>query len=197
MTDTGFSAGGREPRRRCHRRGHRREEFAHHFAGPPFAFRMRTPRGRKARRGDVRTAALLLLAEQPLNGYQIMQAIEERSQGVWRPSPGSVYPTLQQLEDEGLVSSKESGGQHLLELTDTGRAALAERPQDSPPPWEEMAGGVGNRALELGSLVHQIGLAAMQVVEAGSEAQVEEARKILTDSRRSLYRILAEDEAKS
>lgn len=140
---------------------------------------------------------LLLLAEKPRNGYQIMQEIEERSEGVWRPSPGSVYPTLQQLEDEGLVRSKESGGQRLLELTDAGHTALEERAPDAPPPWEAMAGGISNQTLELGSLVRQIGLAAMQVMQAGTEVQVEEARKILTDSRRSLYRILAEGDEKS
>lgn len=121
-----------------------------------------------------------------------MQEIEERSQGVWRPSPGSVYPTLQQLEDEGLVRSKESGGQRLFELTDAGRTVLEGRSKDAPPPWEAMAGGISSQTLELGSLVRQIGLAAMQVMQVGTEAQVEEARKILTDSRRSLYRILAE-----
>lgn len=123
-----------------------------------------------------------------------MQEIEERSQGVWRPSPGSVYPTLQQLEDEGLVRSKESGGQRLLELTDAGRASLKKRAKDAPPPWEAMAGGVSGQTLELGSLVRQIGLAVMQVMQAGTEAQAEEARKILVDSRRSLYKLLAESD---
>ena len=80
-------------------------------------------RGRKARRGDIRTAALLLLAEEPRNGYQIMQEVEERSDGVWRPSPGSVYPALQQLEDEGLIRSQEDDGRKLFELTDAGTQA--------------------------------------------------------------------------
>ena len=82
-------------------------------------------RGRKARRGDIRTAALLLLAEEPRNGYQIMQEVEERSDGVWRPSPGSVYPALQQLEDEGLIRSEESDGRKLFALTDAGRKVVA------------------------------------------------------------------------
>src|SRR5580658_9560567 len=73
--------------------------------------------GRKARRGDIRTAALLLLAEEPRNGYQIMQEVEERSEGAWRPSPGSVYPALQQLEDEGLIRSEEVDGRKLFRLT--------------------------------------------------------------------------------
>ena len=77
-------------------------------------------RGRKARRGDIRTAALLLLAEEPRNGYQIMQEVEERSGGVWSPSPGSVYPALAQLEDEGLIRSEEIDGRKLFALTDAG-----------------------------------------------------------------------------
>jgi len=195
VNESDFTGGERRPRHQRHRHGSHREAAAHHFAGPPFGG-PRGHRGHKAHRGDIRTAALLLLAEEPRNGYQIMQEIEERSQGVWRPSPGSVYPTLQQLEDEGLVRSKESGGQRLFELTDAGRAALEGRAQDAPPPWEAMADGISNQTLELGSLVRQIGLAAMQVMQAGTEAQVEEARKILTDSRRSLYRILAEGDEK-
>src|SRR5271167_4922956 len=84
-------------------------------------------RGRKARRGDIRTAALLLLAEEPRNGYQIMQEVSERSDGVWRPSPGSVYPALQQLEDEGLIRSDEIDGRKLFRLTDEGRAQVEKR----------------------------------------------------------------------
>src|ERR1700704_5129922 len=100
--------------------------------GPGVAFGPGGPfgpfgRGRKARRGDVRTAALLLLAEEPRNGYQIMQELEERSEGLWRPSPGSVYPALQQLEDEGLIRSEEADGRRLYHLTEAGRAYVAER----------------------------------------------------------------------
>lgn len=192
MNESEFPGAGPKSRHH-HRRDRHRADFAHHLAGPPFGGGHRgRHRGRKARRGDIRTASLLLLAEEARNGYQIMQEVEERSQGVWRPSPGSVYPTLQQLEDEGLVRSTESGGQRLFELTDAGRAVLEERGQDTPPPWEAMAGGFSDKTLELGSLVRQIGLAAMQVMQAGSDAQVEAARKLLADSRRSLYGILAE-----
>ena len=193
MDDSNFLDCGRRPRHHRRGRGSHHEAAAHHFGGPPFGGHRGGHRGRKARRGDIRTAALLLLAEQPRNGYQIMQEIEERSEGVWRPSPGSVYPTLQQLEDEGLVRSQESEGQRLIELTDAGRAVLEGRAEDAPPPWEQMAGGINEQTLELGSLVRQMGLPAMQVMQAGNDAQVEEARKILTDSRRSLYRILAEN----
>src|SRR5882757_5567728 len=109
-------------------------------------------RGRKARRGDIRTAALLLLAEEPRNGYQIMQEVEQRSDGVWRPSPGSVYPALQQLEDEGLIRSQESDGRKLYALTDAGRERVQERPDDATAPWEQMSGDVSSEQHELGAL---------------------------------------------
>src|SRR2546421_8802153 len=106
-----------------------------HFGGgpmfePPFG----GGRGRR-RRGDVRLALLLLLAEEPRNGYQLMQTIEDRSDGRWRPSPGSVYPTLAQLEDEGLIRSVERDGTKLFELTDSGREHLAGRDEEVAP-WE-------------------------------------------------------------
>ncbi len=107
-------------------------------------------RGRKARRGDIRTAALLLLAEEPRNGYQIMQEVEERSGGVWRPSPGSVYPALQQLEDEGLIRTEEHDGSKLFALTDAGRKLVEERGEDRPAPWEQMGGAASSEMQELG-----------------------------------------------
>src|SRR5947209_16030758 len=116
------------------------------FGDGPFGGFGRGPRGRgrgrKARRGDIRTAALLLLGEEPRNGYQIMQEVEERSDGVWRPSPGSVYPALQQLEDEGLIRSEELDGRKAFALTDPGRALVEERGSDKPAPWEQMSGHV-------------------------------------------------------
>ncbi len=181
-------------------RRHRRHRFGGEagfpFPGPPFGHHAgrRMHGAHKARRGDIRTAALLLLAEEPRNGYQIMQELETRSAGVWRPSPGSVYPTLQQLEDEALVRSDEIDGRRVLRLTETGLAQLEKRPKDAPAPWEAMASGVSDQAHELGSLVRQVGLAAMQVVDAGNESQVVEASGILETSRRALYRILAGDD---
>ncbi len=147
--------------------------------------------GRKARRGDIRTAALLLLAEEPRNGYQIMQEVEERSDGAWRPSPGSVYPALQQLEDEGLVRSEEIDGRKAFQLTDAGRAHLEERDPDRPAPWEEMSGGFSPPVVELGKIMREVAVAFTQVMH-GSEAQLAEARKVLVNARRELYRILAE-----
>jgi DNA-binding PadR family transcriptional regulator len=133
-----------------------------------------------------------LLAEEPRNGYQLMQEIEERSDGRWRPSPGSVYPSLSQLEDEGLIRSTELDGGKAFEITDVGRAHLAER-GDAPAPWDP-SDGDDDRPAKLRDLIRGIAIAFSQVVQAGDEAQVEKATKILTDARRDLYRILAEDD---
>jgi DNA-binding PadR family transcriptional regulator len=167
------------------------------FGGGPFGGGFgRGPRGRgrKARRGDIRTAALLLLAEEPRNGYQIMQEVEERSDGVWRPSPGSVYPALQQLEDEGLIRSEEIDGRKLFALTDAGRALVQERGTDKPAPWEQMSGEFSSEAHELGRLMREVAFAFAQVIRTGSPGQVAKAHDVLAAARRDLYRILADGE---
>jgi DNA-binding PadR family transcriptional regulator len=171
----------------------------HGFGGPPFGGGPMGPgghpfgggRGRK-RRGDVRIALLMLLAEEPRNGYQLMQTIEERSDGNWRPSPGSVYPSLAQLEDEGLVRAIERDGSKLFEITDAGRALVSDRP-DQTPPWEA-ADDPGHRAaFELRSQIGQIAVAAIQVAQAGDEQQLAAAHETLAETKRTLYRILAGD----
>ena len=154
-------------------------------------------RGRKARRGDIRTAALLLLAEEPRNGYQIMQEVEERSDGAWRPSPGSVYPALQQLEDEGLIRSEEIDGRKLFRLTDAGQAQLKDRGEDAPTPWEQMSGDVSDQVHDLAKLAREVAFAFAQVMRTGSDAQLAEARKVLTATRRDLYRILGDGDPES
>ena len=158
------------------------------FGGPPFG------RGRKARRGDVRAAALVLLEEEPRNGYQLMQEIERRSDGAWRPSPGAVYPALQQLEDEGLVRTREVEGGRLFELTDAGRAHVEEHRAELGEPWEAFSRDVPDETRELARLMKDLVGAAVQVIRAGDEAQVERARKVLADARKALYMILADDE---
>src|SRR5579862_3028604 len=105
-------------------------------------------RPRKARRGDIRTAALLLLAEEPRNGYQIMQEVEERSEGAWRPSPGSVYPALAQLEDEGLIRTERTGEGKRFVLTDAGREYLGRRSADAKAPWEQFSGDLNQQMKE-------------------------------------------------
>ncbi|HET6447802.1 MAG TPA: PadR family transcriptional regulator, partial [Conexibacter sp.] len=149
-------------------------------------------RGRKARRGDVRTAALLLLAEEPRNGYQIMQELEQRSGGAWSPSAGSIYPALQLLEDEGLIRSEEVDGRKLLHLTKAGRRLVEQRPQDQPAPWDELAGDVSDDARAIMKVAKEVMIAAAQVMQNGSESQRAQARRLLVDLRRGLYRILAE-----
>ena len=152
--------------------------------------------GRRKRRGDVRSALLLLLAEEPRNGYGLMQEIEQRSDGDWRPSPGSVYPALSQLEDEGLVrgDAAEGGAGRTYSLTDAGRAEVEARDPSRPAPWETPADERGDSVQQLRPVVGQLIAATFQVAQAGSEAQVTRARDVLAEARRALYRILAEDQ---
>jgi DNA-binding PadR family transcriptional regulator len=165
------------------------------FGGPPFGRPPRPPfrPGPKVARGDVRAAILALLAEQPWNGYQMIQEIGRRSGGVWKPSSGSVYPALQQLEDEGLVRAEEHDGRRVFHLTDAGRAYVDAQPEELAAPWQTVAEGVDERFTGLQALIGQVGMASMQVVTAGTDAQIAAARQVLTEARRALYRILAED----
>ena len=148
-------------------------------------------RGGRARRGDVRAALLLLIEGGPQNGYQLIQEIERRTDGFWKPSPGSVYPALQQLEDEGLVRTVEFEGKRAFELTDEGRAYVEGNREELGDPFEAATGGVDESVMDLRGTLFQVGAAAMQVAAAG---HTDEAKKILADARRALYKILAEDE---
>ncbi|GAA4900965.1 transcriptional regulator, PadR family [Stackebrandtia albiflava] len=149
-------------------------------------------RGRKARRGDVRAAILALLNEGPHNGYQIIQEIGERSQGAWRPSPGAVYPALQQLSDEELVQPVGEGRKTVYELTEAGRTHVAEHSDEVNAPWESMIPKVDDSVWELFELAAQSSAALMQVAQSGAPAQVARAKKVLNDTRRALYQILAD-----
>jgi DNA-binding PadR family transcriptional regulator len=156
------------------------------------AARLGPPPGRgRRRRGDVRTAVLMLLVEEPRNGYQLMQEIEERSGSNLRPSPGSVYPDLSQLEDEGLIRAVDRDGTRLFEITDAGRAHVADR-EDATPPWEseDDVAPVGDLKTQMKAL----NVATAQLLHVGDEGQVQKAIETLTQARRSLYRILAEDD---
>lgn len=151
-------------------------------------------RGRRARRGDIRQAILLLLDEEPRNGYGLMQEVEERSGGAWRPSPGSVYPALSQMEDEGLVQMSESDGRKEFSLTDAGKSWVEENRERVGSPWDLEGRGAPK---ELGSLMKStkgLMIAARQVAHSGEKQQLEEARKIVDDARRQLYGILARGE---
>ena len=146
--------------------------------------------GGRARRGDVRSAVLRLLAEQPMHGYQIIQELSSRSGGAWSPSAGSVYPTLQLLADEGLVTSEESAGKKVFALTEAGKAAVAEV-AEQPAPWDEAA--EGDSASGLRGQMPQIGAAIWQIAQTRDADKIARAVAILSDTRKQLYAILAED----
>jgi DNA-binding PadR family transcriptional regulator len=147
--------------------------------------------GARMGRGDVRAAVLALLAEKPMHGYQIIQEIEERSAGAWKPSPGSVYPTLQLLTDEGLISAKESGGRKTYSLTEEGQKQSAAA--DQPAPWEAQGAGHGGRTTVLPKAGIALAQATAQVGQSGSAEQVAEAVAVLDDARRRIYAILAQE----
>jgi DNA-binding PadR family transcriptional regulator len=206
--DEGWRRGGDEEfawRHRGGRRGHVRSgpgfpgrpgfPGGPHVAAAWWMGEPRMGRGPRAKRGDVRAAALALLAEGPMNGYQIIQEIGERSDGMWRPSPGSVYPALQQLEDEGLiVAQADESGRRSYQLTGEGRDYVEAHPDEVRAPWDAVAGSVGDSAIQMRGLIGQVGMAAFQVLSAGTDGQVRQARQILTDARKALYRVLAADD---
>ncbi|RVX43160.1 DNA-binding PadR family transcriptional regulator [Nonomuraea polychroma] len=151
-------------------------------------------RGRKAKRGDVRAAILALLSEEPRNGYQIIQEIAERSEGGWKPSPGAVYPALQQLTDERLVISEESEGRKTFRLTEEGRAYIEAHADETRAPWDEMRPDIDDNTADLWHIARQSAFAMMQILQTGNDAQIREARKTLVETRRKLYQILADGE---
>jgi DNA-binding PadR family transcriptional regulator len=149
--------------------------------------------GPKAGRGDVRAAILALLGEGPRNGYQLMSEIEQRSGGAWRPSPGAVYPALQQLADEGLIAAATSAGRRTFSLTESGQRAVAENPDMARPAWEGMAGTGPGPVSGLFAQAARLGASIVQMAHAGTPGQVREAEKLLEQTRRGMYQILASD----
>ncbi len=140
------------------------------------------------RRGDVRAALLIALLDGPGHGYALIQNLEAKTEGRWRPSPGSVYPALNLLNDEGLVSATERDGKQIFELTDAGRAEAEQRIAQGSLPWDEADGEHG----DLRTAVRDLHLAAKQVGITGSPEAVTQATTIITEARKSLYRLLAE-----
>lgn len=172
------------------------QDLVRSFGGPDFGPPQRGP---KVRRGDVRAAILDVLSQESMNGYQLIQQINERSGGAWKPSPGSVYPTVQQLEDEGLVLGVEKDGRRMLELTEAGRAYVADHPEEMAATWrafettdQERAAASG--AGDLKPVIGQVMGAVWQVVVSGTDQQRAEAAEILGDTRRRLYGLLADGE---
>jgi len=178
----------------CGHGGPRRAFWHHGPRGPhghpgPHGF---GPFGR-ARRGNVRAAVLSVLAERPMHGYEIMQELQERSGGAWRPSPGSVYPTLQLLEDQGLVKGEDAEGKRVFALTDEGKAeAEAVKARMGGAPWE--GGGDDDPRFKLRQATFQVAGAAKQVGMSGSAGQIQETLVILADARKRIYQLLADGE---
>jgi DNA-binding PadR family transcriptional regulator len=177
------------------RRGPRSEFPFGGFGGRGFG------RGKKRKRfqhGEVRAAVLILLDEEPMHGYQLIQEIEERSGGVWQPSPGSVYPVLQQLEDEGLVRIEQTEGRKVANLTEAGRTYIEDKRAELEAAWNTGSANVDERVTEirnLFALYKQIAAAAKQLARVGTVRQIAEAKNLLNDTRRRLYLILAEEDA--
>ncbi len=163
--------------------------FNRFIGEPPFG------RGPRAARGNVRGAILVLLGEAPMHGYQIMQELERRSDGAWKPSPGSVYPTLQALEDEGLVRADERDGRRVFALTDAGAVHLDEHRDHIGTPWEQVADEHAMRGGQLHEAMGQLMGAVRQVTMSSNREQVEQAARVLSDARRQLYLILAQETA--
>ena len=152
-------------------------------------------RGPRVRRGDVRAAILDVLATEPMNGYQLITQITERTQGAWKPSPGSVYPTLSQLEDEGLVEGDDTRGRRVLRLTDEGRAYVEANAEELAGVWTPFAEPERSAGPDYSSLKPEIGQvmsAVWQIVSTGTEQQRRDAIEILVDTRRRLYGLLAD-----
>jgi DNA-binding PadR family transcriptional regulator len=148
-------------------------------------------RGRhRVRRGDVRSAILALLDDRPMHGYEMIQELEERTGGRWTPSAGSIYPTLQLLEDEGLVKPEEVEGRKVFSLTDAGKEAAPDRTEGGRP-WEQ--GDEDSPRFEARKEMFKLMGAAKQLARADDDEQLTKAAEILKDARRKLYGLLAEE----
>jgi len=164
------------------------------FGGPGFGpgGRGRGP-GRRAGRGDIRAAILLLLAEEPMHGYQLIQQIGERSGGTWRPSPGAIYPALNLLEDEGLIAITSESGRKMATLTEAGGTYVTENAEQLGSPWEDAASRPTSPGRALRGALEALGAAAHQVARTGTDQQATNALEVLDRARRDLYLILAGD----
>lgn len=180
-------------RRYVSERHHPGPSPAHHRHGFGHGRGVRGRGGPRARRGDIRAAALALLAEKPMHGYEMIQEVEERSGGFWRPSAGSIYPTLQLLEDEGLIVGEETDGKRRFTLTQEGKKIASERSNEAGSlPWEQVRTSARPETVQLGHSLKQLAEAASQALRVGDESQQARIRELLDESRRGIYSILAE-----
>ena len=152
-------------------------------------------RGPRRGRGDVRTAALLLLLERPMHGYEMILEIRERSGEAWSPSPGAIYPTIQLLTDEGLITTQDQDGKKVSSLTDAGRVVAQELAATRSAPWDDASHDAGVEAPNLRQAIHQLMMAFRQVAMAGTAAQRQRTTELLDETRRKIYALLASDEA--
>jgi DNA-binding PadR family transcriptional regulator len=149
---------------------------------------------KRAQQWDLRAGILALLAEAPRSGYQIMQDLQERSLGQWRPAANVVYPTLQQLQDEGLVRAEEVSTARVYQLTEAGRSYVDAHRVELDAPWQESDSTPDAELFELFGQIRHIGAALWQIGGSGRAEQIGQARRILTDARRALERVLTEAE---
>jgi len=186
--------GERSERERHHEHEHHRERDSAGGRGERSGRRERGERGRRhVGRGDVYAATLLLLEEQSLHGYQIIQLIEQRSNGHWRPSAGSVYPALQLLEDQGYVQGEQQDNRRVFHLTDSGRAYIVEHRSELVAARDAVTARMDTGDADLLDVLAQVETAFKQVIQVGTVAQLAAARDLLVNARRQLYRILADD----
>ena len=174
-------------RRRYVSHRHHSPRQAHHRSG----YSGRGRGGSRARRGDVRAAVLALLAEQPMHGYEMIKEIEERSGGYWRPSAGSIYPTLQLLEDEGLIAGTESEGKRRFELTDEGKAAVEERARSpTRSPGSRFAPAPRPRSSSSAARPTSCAPRSARRFTPPTRASAQQVRELLDETRRGIYAIL-------
>jgi DNA-binding PadR family transcriptional regulator len=148
--------------------------------------------GPRARRGDVRAAILALLEDRPMHGYEMIQELEERTGGAWSPSAGSIYPTLQLLEDEGLIEGTESDGKRRFTLTDAGREVAAKH--EGAAPWDQVTSGVGAEVVSLKRSLSSLNHAVAMGFRGGGPEQHQRVSEILDEARRKVYGVLAEQD---
>jgi len=177
-------------------RGPRRRDLGHELLsglGAEWGGAWRGRGSRRMRRGDIRTALLVALQDGPAHGYELIGRLEEKSGGVWRPSPGSVYPTLQLFEDEGLVKAEERDGKRVFALTDAGRTEATERVErDGATPWEFGADDPSPQRALWKALAQLVG-AMKQLSQSADAAQLERATTTVRGATKALYQILSDD----
>lgn len=183
-----------------HYHGPRGERLQLRIGGPGFGpmgpgpgFRRGGGGGRGGRRGDVRAAILLLLAQEPMHGYQLIQQIEQRSNGDWKPSPGSVYPTMSALEDEGLIAITQVDGRKTARLTPAGQAHVTAAKATLADPFQTGEEPLGGSLRDVKRQLRLLATAVSQVAAVGSPALIEDAARVLATARADLYRLLAGD----